>query len=279
MLYMPMMDLQQHLKQELLANPFLELLEPEEEQHGGEDRRSRRRRRPRRTTRSTGRRSCSTASRSAGQREQFEQPEYIEPVTVETHGPRSTTCASSSSMIELTPRQRLLGEEFLGNIERRRLPRRVARGDPGLGQPGASRRTSPATATAKTGSTSGRRGRRRRGAAGRPGRRRRRSTRWPRSRRCSRSSSSSTRRASAPATCASACCSSCGTRRDTDSLTYRLVHEAFPDLIAHRWNDLAKRFGVEPARGAGRRRRAGPVRSQARASSTPTAATATSFPT
>ena len=34
---------------------------------------------------------------------------------------------------------------------------------------------------------------------------------------------------------------------DTDSLTYRLVSEAFPDLIAHRWNDLAKRFGVEPA--------------------------------
>ena len=32
MLYMPMMDLQQHLKQELLSNPFLELLEPEEEQ-------------------------------------------------------------------------------------------------------------------------------------------------------------------------------------------------------------------------------------------------------
>ena len=31
MLYMPMMDLQQHLKQELLTNPFLELLEPEEE--------------------------------------------------------------------------------------------------------------------------------------------------------------------------------------------------------------------------------------------------------
>ena len=32
MLYMPMMDLQQHLKQELLANPFLELLEPEEDE-------------------------------------------------------------------------------------------------------------------------------------------------------------------------------------------------------------------------------------------------------
>jgi RNA polymerase sigma-54 factor len=33
---------------------------------------------------------------------------------------------------------------------------------------------------------------------------------------------------------------------DTSSLSYRLVSEAFPDLIAHRWNDLAKRFGVEP---------------------------------
>src|SRR5688500_10233677 len=34
--------------------------------------------------------------------------------------------------------------------------------------------------------------------------------------------------------------------KDTESLTFRLVDEAFPDLIAHRWNDLAKRFGVEP---------------------------------
>ena len=32
LLYMPLLDLQQHLKQELLGNPFLELLESEEEQ-------------------------------------------------------------------------------------------------------------------------------------------------------------------------------------------------------------------------------------------------------
>jgi RNA polymerase sigma-54 factor len=31
------------------------------------------------------------------------------------------------------------------------------------------------------------------------------------------------------------------------SLTHRLVDETFPDLIAHRWNELGKRFGVEPA--------------------------------
>jgi RNA polymerase sigma-54 factor len=34
---------------------------------------------------------------------------------------------------------------------------------------------------------------------------------------------------------------------NTDSLTYRLVDEAFPDLIAHRWNELGRRFGVDPA--------------------------------
>ena len=28
-------------------------------------------------------------------------------------------------------------------------------------------------------------------------------------------------------------------------MTYRLVREAFYDLIAHRWSDLAKRFGIE----------------------------------
>ncbi|MEP6472837.1 MAG: RNA polymerase factor sigma-54, partial [Gemmatimonadota bacterium] len=33
---------------------------------------------------------------------------------------------------------------------------------------------------------------------------------------------------------------------DTDSLTYRLVSDAFQDLIAHRWNELGRRFGVEP---------------------------------
>src|SRR5437016_7834671 len=32
LLYMPLLDLQQHLKQELLNNPFLEMVEPEEEE-------------------------------------------------------------------------------------------------------------------------------------------------------------------------------------------------------------------------------------------------------
>ena len=36
LLYMPLLDLQQHLKQELLVNPFLELIEPEEDDEEAE---------------------------------------------------------------------------------------------------------------------------------------------------------------------------------------------------------------------------------------------------
>ena len=37
MLYMPLLDLQQHLKQELLMNPFLEMLEEDEEEQNAEE--------------------------------------------------------------------------------------------------------------------------------------------------------------------------------------------------------------------------------------------------
>ena len=37
LLYMPLLDLQQHLKQELLTNPFLELVEPEDEEADASD--------------------------------------------------------------------------------------------------------------------------------------------------------------------------------------------------------------------------------------------------
>ena len=37
MLYMPLLDLQQHLKQELLTNPFLDMLEDDEEEQGAEE--------------------------------------------------------------------------------------------------------------------------------------------------------------------------------------------------------------------------------------------------
>jgi len=35
-------------------------------------------------------------------------------------------------------------------------------------------------------------------------------------------------------------------QKGTDTLVYRLVKDAFDDLIAHRWSDLGKRFGLAP---------------------------------
>ena len=64
----------------------------------------------------------------------------------------------------------------------------------------------------------------------------------------------------------------------TETLTYRLVAEAFPDLIAHRWNDLAKRFGV-PAGTVQAAADALARSTRSRASSTPARTTATSSPT
>ena len=65
----------------------------------------------------------------------------------------------------------------------------------------------------------------------------------------------------------------------TETLTYRLVKEAFDDLIAHRWSDLAKRFGLSPRRGAGRGGRPREARSQARPAARRRHRSTTSSPT
>src|SRR3954467_8626447 len=82
MLYMPMMDLQQHLKQELLANPFLELLEPEEEtteQPAAEEQKEQKEK----EEEVDGEDSILNGFEVGGTRERYEQLEYTEPVTVE----------------------------------------------------------------------------------------------------------------------------------------------------------------------------------------------------
>src|SRR6476469_3201506 len=105
MLYMPMMDLQQHLKQELLANPFLELLEPEDETPEQKDAEQEKEQEE----------ILLNGFEVGGTREQYEQLEYTEPVTVETKD-LIDYLREQLQMMTLTPRQLLLAEEFLGNI-------------------------------------------------------------------------------------------------------------------------------------------------------------------
>jgi RNA polymerase sigma-54 factor len=269
MLYMPMMDLQQHLKQELLANPFLELLEPEDEtteQPAAEEQKEKKEKEEEVDWEEI----LLNGFEVGGTREQYEQLEYTEPVTVETRN-LIDHLREQLQMLVLTPRQLLLAEEFLGNINEegylaasldeilgsvnQLMAGHLTGGgeneedgnesEESLDDFGVS---SEATLSA-TGPTQ--------------------STPSPTSTLSSPPAPSSP--ASPPfysmqeaedmlAIIQRLDPSGTGARDlreclliqlvelgDTSSLTYRLVNEAFPDLIAHRWNDLAKRFGVEPA--------------------------------
>jgi RNA polymerase sigma-54 factor len=120
LLYMPLLDLQQHLKQELLNNPFLDMVEPEEdEEDEGEVQEE----------------SANPESEpekdekgeidweeilldgfdAGGRREEHEEREYYEPVTVDSRD-LSDHLRDQVSLLDLTPRQMYLADEFIGNI-------------------------------------------------------------------------------------------------------------------------------------------------------------------
>jgi RNA polymerase sigma-54 factor len=257
MLYMPMMDLQQHLKQELLANPFLELLEPEDEtteQPAAEEQKEQKEKQEEVDWEEI----LLNGFEVGGTREQYEQLEYTEPITVETRN-LIDHLREQLQMLILTPRQLLLAEEFLGNInEEGYLAASLEEILGSVNQLLAGHVDSAAGEDGEDGEVEDLNG--------------------PTSS-FVQTSPSSPASPSSPSSSPSAPSyfttqeaeemlaiiqrldpSGIGARdlreclliqlvelADTESLTYRLVFEAFPDLIAHRWNDLAKRFSVEPA--------------------------------
>jgi RNA polymerase sigma-54 factor len=122
LLYMPLLDLQQHLKQELLNNPFLEMVEPEEE-----DEEEAATETEENTAAAEPAEEKSAADDidweeilldgfdAGGRREEHEEREYYEPVTVDTRD-LGDHLRDQIQLLELTPRQLLIAEEFLGNI-------------------------------------------------------------------------------------------------------------------------------------------------------------------
>jgi RNA polymerase sigma-54 factor len=258
MLYMPMMDLQQHLKQELLANPFLELLEPEDETPEQTDTEQEKEQKDKQDE-VDWEEILLNGFEVGGTREQYEALEYTEPITVETRN-LIDHLREQLQMLTLTPRQLLLAEEFLGNINEEgylaasleeilgsvnQLIAGHAERDGEGGEDGEDGEDGNVLEVAKA-----------EVAVPSP----------------SRPSPPSPSSPSTPpfytmqeaeemlGVIQRLDPSGVGARdlreclliqlvelADTTSLTYRLVSEAFPDLIAHRWNDLAKRFGVEPA--------------------------------
>jgi len=118
LLYMPLLDHQQHLKQELLNNPFLEMVEPEdeEEEEGAEAEEP-----PQQEEQKTNNDEIDWEGilldgfDAGGRREEHEEKEYYEPVTVDTRD-LGDHLRDQIALLDLNPRQMLLAEEFIGNI-------------------------------------------------------------------------------------------------------------------------------------------------------------------
>ena len=287
MLYMPMMDLQQHLKQELLTNPFLELVEPEEEDVTQGDQTP---------TKEEEKEKVKEENETdweeillngfevqGGVREEYEEKEYTEPVTVETHD-LIDHLREQLMLLDLTPRQKLLVEEFLGNLkddgylaasleeileqvnrlleghaERQAPPEQgdgsdlveeaeedleTPPGGPGsplmIGVPeggaqimGAPAEAAPPAVTPVPPPHEPR----------------------PDIPYFTMAEAEEMLRILQRLDPAGVCARDLREclliqledRKETDTLTYRLVKDVFPDLIAHRWNDLGRRFGTDPA--------------------------------
>jgi RNA polymerase sigma-54 factor len=108
LLYMPLLDLQQHLKQELLNNPFLEMAEeaetaPEVEAEKKEDEEI------------DWEEILLNGFEAGGRREEYEQREYFEPVSIATRD-LADHLQDQLTLLRLSPRELLLGEEVIGNI-------------------------------------------------------------------------------------------------------------------------------------------------------------------
>ena len=119
LLYMPLLDLQQHLKQELLNNPFLEMVEPEEEdeEDGAETEEENTEQQDEKTPSDEidWEEILLDGFDAGGRREEHEEKEYYEPVTVDTRD-LADHLRDQVFLLELSDRQMLLAEEFIGNI-------------------------------------------------------------------------------------------------------------------------------------------------------------------
>ena len=259
MLYMPMMDLQQHLKQELLTNPFLELLEPEEEEQEKQDASTEQEKEKQEKEEEIDwEEILLNGFDVGGVKPQYEDQEYLEPVCVETPD-LIDHLREQLQLMNLSPRQQLLSEEFLGNItEDGYLSASV---EEIQGSVNALIESHAGTEQADTGDDES-------GEADGDDPDRDVSTSLTEAVHTGAPSSNSgppipyytldevndmlatIQRLDPPGVGARDLreCLMLQLREagEQENLAFRLISEAFPDLIAHRWNDLAKRFGVEP---------------------------------
>jgi RNA polymerase sigma-54 factor len=226
LLYMPLLDLEQHLKQELLGNPFLELIEPEEEvQAPAAEQQNNKPEKEAKAEDEPDWESILLEDRTehgVPSGSYSDAREYVEPVTVESKD-LIDHLRDQTRMLDLTARQQLLAEEFLGNIgEDGYLQADVAQIQKGANQLLEEHEAEseldlnvPAYTMAEV-----------------------------------EEMLRIIQQLDPPGTGArnlrECLMLQLENENRTESLVYRLVKDAFEDLIAHRWSDLGKRFGLAP---------------------------------
>lgn len=243
LLYMPMLDLQQHLKGELLTNPFLEMQEPDEE----EERTTDKEKEKEKTDESEGKDEINWEDiildgfNTGGRRVEHEEREYYEPTPVETRD-LSDHLRDQLQLLDISPRQLFLSDLFIGNIgedgylEKREPPKEEQDGD-------LRERTildeivdaaNQVVAEYKL------------RAAGNSGS----DSDEPFTLEEAEQTLAIMQSLDPPGVAARDLreCLILQLKElgEEDTLTYRLVNEAFDDLITHRWSELAKRYGLEP---------------------------------
>ena len=280
MLYMPMMDLQQHLKQELLTNPFLEMLEPEDEdegKEGAEKEKEKEKEKAEKEEEIDWEEILLNGFDAGGMKQQYEEKEYFEPVCVETKD-LIDHLRDQLQMMHLTSRQQLLSEEFLGNLsdegyliapmqeildsvnllleshatepaapadpedleEEAEIPNELVPGPTWIGLPVPRESDAPEKPPVYDGKAADAPLPHPLGDV--PG--------VPYYTAAELDEMLALIQKLDPPGVGARDLRECLLLQlreagDIDSLAYRLISEAFPDLIAHRWNELAKRFGVE----------------------------------
>ena len=226
LLYMPLLDLQQHLKQELLGNPFLELVEPEDEtevplaEEAKEDTKE-----AEANDEPDWERILLDDGADGGPppRDMSEARDYVEPVPVESKD-LSDYLREQMRLLDLSPRQQLLAEEFIGNIaEDGYLGATLEEIIHGVNQvlqahaEASEQEVTPQLYTLAEAEEMLR----------------------------------IIQKLDPPGVGARDLRESLmlqlEARGETDTLVYRLVRDAFDDLKAHRWSDLGKRFGLDAA--------------------------------
>src|SRR5512138_920396 len=117
LLYMPLLDLQQHIKQELLNNPFLEMEEPQvtEEETAPQDPKLEKEKEAAKEE-IDWEEILLDGFESGGRRQEYEDKEYYEPVPVDTRD-LYDHLRDQLMLMPLPPRSMLLGEEVIGNID------------------------------------------------------------------------------------------------------------------------------------------------------------------